>query len=63
MRIRQADEIALHDERCLRRTAILFKVPEVRARLSIPNWHHRHRRRREVFLADRTCRLLSTQLF
>ena len=39
MRIHQADEFALHDERCLRQTAILLKVPEVRARLSIPNWH------------------------
>ena len=39
MRIHQADELALHDERCLRQTAILLKVPEVRARLSIPNWH------------------------
>jgi hypothetical protein len=38
MRIHQADEFALHDERCLRQTAILLKVPEVRARLSIPNW-------------------------
>ena len=39
MRIHQADEFALHDERSLRQTAILFKVLEVRARLSIPNWH------------------------